>query len=206
MRSKTGPLLITAAVGLLMIAEWFLDVPGIKNAAAEVKTWAIIIEAFALGLGSVNILTMHARSIRQKNKAWYGSVFTIATMVLFAAVGIGIGTNSDLFNRMYDVVIGPAGTTMFSILCFSIISAGARCLRIKNVSSVVMICVIIIALISQVPFGEQYAPGVVAIFDWLMDVVNISGQRGIIIGAALGAFVHSMRILIGLERTSGTGS
>lgn len=201
MKSKIWSTLITLFVGLLMVAEWFFDVPMIKNAAAEVKTWAIIVGVFALIYGSLNLLMFHARRIQNKDEAWYASIFAIASLVLFAAVGIGAGISSDVFMRMYDAVIGPAGTTMFSILCFSIISAGARSLRLKNLSSAVMIASILIALIASIPIGEQYLPGVVVVFNWLMDVVNISSQRGIIIGAALGALVHSLRTLLGLERT-----
>jgi len=203
LKSRYGPLAVTAIVGFLMVAEWFFDVAFIKNAAAEVKLWAIIIAAFALGLGTVNLVKLHTKAIVRREKGWYGSIFALGSLVLFAVVGIVAGTNSDIFLRMYDVAIGPPGTTMFSILCFSIISAGARCLRIKNVSSTVIIVVILIALLAQTPMGEQYVPGVVPVFNWMMDVINVAGQRGIIIGAALGAFVQALRTLTGLERRIG---
>ncbi len=206
LKLKTGPLLITMGVGLLMLTEWFFDIPTVKNAAADVKTWAIIVEAFAVALGSVNLLSYHTRTAQRREPGWYGNIITIIALILFAGTGIATGVDSDVFSRMYDVVIGPAGTTMFSILCFSIISAGARTVRIKDVSSALMTTVILIALIAQIPIGEMYFPWLVDVFNWTMDIINVAGQRGIIIGAALGAFVHSLRVLAGLEHTSGAGS
>ncbi len=202
MKSRFGPLIVTALVGFLVIAEWFFDIPVVKNAAAEVKLWAIIIEAFALGLGSVNLIRMHSRTITRKDSGWYGSIFALGSLILFGVVGIATGTNSDIMQRMYDVAIGPAGTTMFSILCFNIISAGARCLRVKNVTSAVIVVVTLIALIAQVPVGEKYFGFMVPVFNWMMDIVNVAGQRGILVGAALGAFVQALRTLTGVERAN----
>ncbi len=203
MKSKTGPLLLTATAGFLMLAEGFFDIPMIKGVAGNARTWAIIIEAFALGVGSINLLALHVKTIQRKDPSWYASFFALGTMLIFVVVGLGMGPQSSAFLRLYDIVIGPAGCTMFSVLCFHIFSAGARCLRITNTSSLIMTVVAMIALVSQLPFGEQHLPFIKSIFDWLMDVVNVSGQRGIILGAAIGAFVHSVRVLTGLERVVG---
>jgi hypothetical protein len=206
MKSKFGPLLMTMIAGLMMVLEWFFDISIVNDAAGSLRTWAIIIEAFALGLGAVNLVILHGRSVYRKQQAWYASVFTLATMFVFAFVGIGMGPQSAPFLRLYDIIIGPAGCTMFSVLCFHIFSAGARCIRVKNLTSLLMTVAALIALVSQLPFGEQHLPAVKAVFDWLMSVVNVSAQRGIIMGAAIGAFAHSIRVLAGLERVVvGTG-
>ncbi len=206
MKSRIGPLLLTAAIGALMLTEWFFDIPVIDNAAANVKSWVIIIEAFAFGLGALNIFLLNARSIQRKEAGWYGNVVLIATLLLFSTVGIITGIDSDSFTRLFDAIIGPAAITLSSIGAFSIFSAGARVLRFKNIDSGVMVVVIVIALICQVPTGEMIAPWLVTAFNWLMDVVNVAGQRGVIIGAALGAFVQAVRTLLGLERAPGLGA
>jgi hypothetical protein len=42
--------------------------------------------------------------------------------------------------------------------------------------------------------------------EWIMSIPNSAAQRGIIIGAALGAASMSIRIILGIERTYlGTG-
>ena len=44
------PLVITALVGLVMIVEYFFEIPGASTAAKEMQDWAIIVAAFALAV------------------------------------------------------------------------------------------------------------------------------------------------------------
>lgn len=205
MKSRTGPLVLTFIIGLVMLGEWFVNTPVMKTWAAELKNWSIIVEAFALGLGAVNLVRMHSENIARKKQGWYGSVFMFIALIVFTAVGLWTDGQGALWQKMYDTVIGPAGTTMFSVLCFCIISAGARCLRLNKITSAVLVASVVIGLITQVPIGEYYFPFLMPVSKWLFNVVNVSGQRGIMIGAALGAFANAVRVLTGIERVS-TGS
>ena len=59
-----------------------------------------------------------------------------------------------------------------------------------------------------IPGGSEFLPWVT---NWLMEIPNAAAQRGIIIGAALGAAAMSLRVLLGIERSylgigSGGGS
>ncbi len=55
------PLVITALVGLVMIVEYFFEIPGASIAAKEMQDWAIIVAAFALAVAAINLaLTMRA--------------------------------------------------------------------------------------------------------------------------------------------------
>jgi hypothetical protein len=48
------------------------------------------------------------------------------------------------------------------------------------------------------PGGERWLP---AVTDWFMAVPNTAAQRGVIIGAALGAASLSLRVILGIERS-----
>mgnify|MGYP001572909840 CR=1 FL=1 len=43
-------------------------------------------------------------------------------------------------------------------------------------------------------------PSVEGVAEWIMKYPNTAGQRGVIIGAALGAASMSIRVMIGIER------
>jgi uncharacterized membrane protein len=198
--SRWGPRLVTLIAGLVMLTEWFFRSDALKGLASEMKVWAIIVEAFTLALGASNLFKLHGRSIRQKAPGWYGSLFMFGSVILFAATGILAGTASPLYRKMYDTVIGPAGTTIFGLLCFFIFSAGARCIRFKNLDSILIGASILIVLVAQVPLGEVLLPMFIPVSKWMLDVVNVAVQRGMIIGAAFGAFAGALRTLAGLER------
>ena len=205
-KTKTGPLFLTAAAGVLMVGEWFFNIPILDGAAAAIKSWVMIIEAFALLVGSVNILIVNGKIVQRKETGWYGNAVLILVLLLFAGVGMITGVDSAISSKLFDAVITPSGVALTGFVSFYLFSAGARALRFKNVDSAIIMTVILIALICQVPTGEMFAPWLVSVLDWLMNVVNVAGQRGIIIGAAFGAFVQAIRTLIGLERTIGLGA
>jgi hypothetical protein len=58
----------------------------------------------------------------------------------------------------------------------------------------------------RVPMGEAFLSGINPnipdlINTYIMNGANMAVQRGIIIGAALGAAAMSLRIMLGIERT-----
>lgn len=60
----------------------------------------------------------------------------------------------------------------------------------------------IVVMMGRIPFGDMLTKGsMTPISEWLMTIPNTAAQRGIIIGAALGAASMSIRIILGIERT-----
>jgi hypothetical protein len=61
-----------------------------------------------------------------------------------------------------------------------------------------------VVMLGRIPLGESIMggnPWLAHFTDWLMDWPNAAAQRGIIIGAALGAASLSLRVITGIERT-----
>ena len=82
------PLVITALVGLVMIVEYFFEIPGASIAAKEMQDWAIIVAAFALAVAAINLALTHARYISQKRPGCVHSVLLIVSLVLTTSRGI----------------------------------------------------------------------------------------------------------------------
>jgi hypothetical protein len=62
---------VTGIVALIMIAEYYFAIPGIggkDGIANQVKTWALIIQLMAIGLGAINLMQVHVRNIQRKNE------------------------------------------------------------------------------------------------------------------------------------------
>ena len=96
--------------------------------------------------------------------------------------------------------------TMFATLAFYIASAAFRAFRARTAEATLLLLTATLVMFWRVPIGEAFLnllPGDLPtlINQFIMGGVNLAVQRGIIIGAALGAAALSLRIILGIERT-----
>jgi hypothetical protein len=96
--------------------------------------------------------------------------------------------------------------TMFATLAFYIASAAYRAFRARSAEATILLLTATVVMMWRVPMGEamlSYLPGDIPTFlnTYIMNGANLAVQRGIIIGAALGAASMSLRIILGIERT-----
>ncbi len=204
------PLVITFVVGMIiLLANIFTSSSGgsffIKNWADELTDWVIIVSAFAVGLATVNLFRIHGDMIARRRPGWINSLTLLAAIVVFAIVGIIARFSSstffnDLNQNLYDSIISPLGAAMFAILAFYIASAAYRAFRMRNLEATIMLIAAILVMLGKAPIGELIWSQFPKISTWLMDIPNVVGQRAIMIGAAIGGFATSLRILLGIER------
>ena len=95
---------------------------------------------------------------------------------------------------------------MFAMLAFYIASAAYRAFRARSAEATLLLITAMLVMLWRIPMGEAF----LKLFhpnlpDWInlyvMNGFNLAVQRGIIIGAALGAAAMSLRIMLGIERT-----
>jgi uncharacterized membrane protein len=204
------PLVITFLVGMIvLLANIFTSSDGgpffIKTWADELTDWVIIVSAFAVGLASVNLFRIHGDIVARKRPGWFNSITLLAAIIIFAIIGIAARFGAGLFfsqlnQNLYDNIISPLGAAMFAILAFYIASAAYRAFRMRNLEASVMLIAAILVMLGRAPIGELIWNRFPAIANWLVDIPNTVGQRAIMIGAAIGGFATSLRILLGIER------
>ena len=101
---------------------------------------------------------------------------------------------------------------MFSLLAFFVASAAYRAFRARNKEATLLLVAAVIVMIGRVPVGSylyhlipwvgsRYPNFLNDITSWIMNYPNTAGQRGIMIGAALGAVSMALRMLLGIERS-----
>jgi len=222
------PLLLTFFVGLVPIVTFFLTerVPGIGPAVPfvrdKVERYMIIIAGFALLLGVVNVFQGNLRKIEQRRPDWPFAASLLAGLVVMGTFGIlsalrvgpfqGIlaapnGGDTPFF-WMTRNLFNPLQAAMFSLLAFYVASAAFRAFRVRNVEATILLLAAFVVMLGRTPLGEyvfSWLPGgerwVPWLTDWIMAVPNTAAQRGIIIGAALGAASLSLRVILGIERS-----
>jgi len=203
------PVVITFVVGVIMLLSNFISLPmgsySLAALAQEMGTWVILISAFAVGLASVNLIRIHGRNLFSP-KTRLNSALLLCALFVFAVVGIiqfhapesAFWTN--LNQKMYDSILSPLSAAMFALIAFYLGSAAYRVFRVRNLDSTILLIACVLMMLGQAPVGALIWSKFPKLAGWLLEVPNNVGQRAIMMGAAIGAFATSLRILFGIER------
>lgn len=203
---RSVPLLIVFIVGSILLATYFFQNPTLDQARALLTNWGVIITAFAVGLASVNILRIHTARIANRRSGWFNSVALIITMFTFIIVGIYSRHNpqntaaAELFSNLFDYAYSPFSATMYAMLAFYVASASYRAFRMRSFEATLLLAAAVLVMLGNAPIAEQIWAKFPVIGNWLLTVINTTGQRGIAIGVAIGGFATSLRILLGFDR------
>jgi hypothetical protein len=198
------PVAIAIAVGLFVLATVFVSVPLLDALGFYFVDMAVIIAAFALFLGLVNILRVNVRKIRERQTGWLFSFVLVAAMLIVVALGLPplanrpSGPAQPAVQWIFNNIQVPIQASLSALLVFLMMTAAYRLLRIRNLESAVMLIVVLLVLVGQVTVG--LVPVLSEIKDWILDVPAMAGIRGILLGVALGALLTGIRLLLGVER------
>ena len=125
-----------------------------------------------------------------------GAPITVVTIV----VGLTMGQTSPAYTFIFDYINVPTGSAIFSLLAFYIGTAAYRAFRAKNAEAAILLIAGCIVLLGRVHIGAKILPFTAPATDWIMSVLNVGGQRGVMIAGAIGFIAVSLRIIVGLER------
>lgn len=212
----TVPVIIAFLSGIVMIVSFFFnpDRTILGQIESEVLVWVTIVGGFTLLLGVVSITRVNFRSVRMQKEGWFFNLLTLISIFVMAIPSILPVSWSPLFGdregSIYDWLFTNVDSimmqTMFGLLAFYIASAAYRAFRARNAEATILLLTAVLVMLWRVPMGEAF----LRLFSdnlpqwinsYVMNGANMSVQRGIIIGAALGAASMSLRILLGIERT-----
>ncbi len=211
----TVPFIVAFIAGLLSVVGFFFHEGTIVgDIQQEFLVWLTIVGGFTLLLGVVSLVRVNSTAVARKKDGWGYKVLTLVSVFAMAIPGVLPSTWSPLLGRgegsMYDWMFNqmqaPMMATMFASLAFYIASAAYRAFRARNAEATLLLITAVLIMLWRVPLGEYFLnlfPGHLPelLNKYVMNGVNMAVQRGIIIGAALGAASMSLRIILGIERT-----
>ena len=199
---RTIPIVIVFVTSLLLLLAFFVTIPGIDLKATETMllNWGVILSAFCLGFGAVNLFIFQGRHILRRTKGqWPFSIWMLIVIVIFTVVGVLTGSSSTEYTWLYNSSYFALSATVYSSLGFYMTSGIYRALRAKNIESGLLLIVGIIALARNAPAVAAAFPPIIPWEAWISAVPTTSAQRGIMIGASLGAIALGIRTMIGRE-------
>ena len=211
-----APVAIAFLSGTILVISFFFNEEEtvIGGLSQELLNWVIIVGGFTLLLGLVSITRVNWTAVKRRQEGWIYKVFTLLAIFVTAIPSLLSPDWSPLFGRgagsIYDWLFlylqAPMMATMFATLAFYIASAAYRAFRARNAEATLLLITATLVMLWRVPMGEamlNLIPGDLPsiINTYVMNGANLAVQRGIIIGAALGAAAMSLRIILGIERT-----
>jgi hypothetical protein len=197
------PILITLVFGVFMIIQFFIPHPIINNTAGTLQEWAIIVISFSYILGSANILRINGEIVYRRGPDWPYKLALVAAFFLMTITGLfgGIQEGSFANDRLFRHIYIPMSSTMYASLAFFIASAAFRAFRIRTWQAAVLAVTAVIVMLGRVPIAHSLWSELPDVVEWVMNVPNAVAQRGILIGAALGAIATGLKVILGIERS-----
>lgn len=208
------PVIVAFLSGLAMVMAFFLSPAKFGDVEGELLQWTTIIAGFTLLLGVVSIVRVNWTSVRRLDKGWFNKVALLVALfatavpsVLPAGTSSLFGTGSgSIYDWLFKYPNAQMQSTMFAMLAFYIASAAYRAFRARSAEATLLLITATIVMLWRVPMGEwlfaSIHPDIPGLINkYIMGGVNVAVQRGIIVGAALGAAATSLRIMLGIERT-----
>jgi hypothetical protein len=226
---KQLPVVIAFVVGMFTLAIFYIPAQWAVDSGEALNIWVLIASAFGMVLGINSILGYHIERVSKRRSGFGYSWVLISSFLIMTLAWIpwthspevgsttrylwgGLENTSGIFTWMYFWMMVPMQATVFSILAFYIASAAYRSFRAKSGQAIVLLLAAVVVMLGRVPMGTAITSWIPAegllnnlrlevMTDWLLNVPNAAGFRGILLGVALGVIATSVRIMFGIEKT-----
>jgi hypothetical protein len=167
--------------------------------------WAIILAAFALFLGIVNLASVHFNKARSTGSGKIYSIVLLVSLFLTIILVSLSGPTGSISLWLFKTFQVPVEISLLAVLAVVLVYSGARLLTRKpKWYTILFLVTVLIVLLGSAPLfllGEV-AP-LATLRNWLAQVPAVAGARGILLGVALGTVATGLRILMGMDRPYG---
>jgi hypothetical protein len=192
---------VAIAVGLVVLLGYFLSSDILISLRVAFLEWAVILAAFALMVGIVNLAYVHWRKTATAQTNSVYSFVLLVSMVLTILVVGWFGPAHEFSRWIFDYIQVPLETSLMALLAVILAYASVRLLRRRlNSVSIIFVVTVLIVLIAATPVMGFDVPGLSEFRDWVVQVPSVAGTRGILLGVALGIIATGLRILMGSDR------
>ncbi len=199
---KALPVFLAIVSGLMILLDFFISHPVLDQAGKTLLHWAVIITAFALITGLLNIFFVHISRVFRREKGWGYSIVVILAMWIVLVFGFvdPAGPHGLIVSWIFRYVQYPLQATVMALLAFFALSAGYRAFQKRNLESTIMLITSSLVLLGYFAIVSDFGWPLSAIKDWILSVPAMAGVRGILLGVALGIIATGLKLLIGMDR------
>jgi hypothetical protein len=196
---KWIPITIAGAVGVVALLGHLFPRSGLSAPRDQLVEWAVIVSAFALILGLVNVLRLHGQRILRFGDGWEYSLVLVLAALIFWIPPAFQGPTGASTQSLLRYVIAPLGASLAALLVFTLALAAFRLVHHRwSVYSLLFVIIVALSLLGSTPIlGFRWTSD---LRDWLVKVPGMAGMRGLLLGVALGTVITGLRILLAQDR------
>ncbi|MHB8928728.1 MAG: hypothetical protein ACYC9Q_13950 [Bacillota bacterium] len=194
------PATITVLAVLVVVFSRYFAVGAALDLTRVTDRWLMLTYAASVFVGVINLTRLHLDRLRRGKDTRSYDLVLLFVMYGYMALGFAQTNAGVTFRWVYNAVLVPLDSTMYSLLAFYIASASFRAFRVRSFEAALMMVAAALVMIGSVPLGDALSPAFPAARAWLMRVAQTAGFRGIQIGAGLGGLATAFRIFLGIER------
>lgn len=199
--------ILTTAVAVLTLLGFFVPakteqslVKAIQGFQWLLVSWAIIIAAFAVILGVLNLWSVHIKRFFTREPGFQYSPILVASSIAVLAIGLLEGPSGSLTMDVFVWIISPLQAALTALLLFALTYSAYRLLRLRRQLDVfIFLFAALVVLIGRVPLPD-WSDTLTAIHDKMITWLAIPGLRGLLMGVALGTTIMVLRLLTGVDR------
>ncbi len=193
---------ILLIASLVILFDFALRNPTLQSVATDLNNWAVVVGAFALGIGAYSLILRHGRMISKRSPLWPYSLLLLGTMLAFIVTGLATGSiTSPQYNWIYTAIIMPISSSLYGMNAFFIASASYRAFKAKSWEALVLLVAAIFLMFKNAPIGGVISPILPQIGGIIWDFAAATGMRALLIGIGIGTLALGLRVIVGQEKT-----
>lgn len=196
---KVLPIAAAVICGLYALVDFFVTDPVVDAVGAKLLEGVMILAAFALLLGLLNLMNVHLRRVATGEKNQGFSVVLVAAMLVTLVCGVA-WPQSGALTWIFGYIYYPLQSSLAALLAFFAVSAAYRAFRLRSGQAVILLVTSLLVLVTQMPFMSALSPLFAEIREWVLYVPVAAGVRGLILGVALGTITTCLRVLLAVDR------
>jgi cytochrome bd-type quinol oxidase subunit 2 len=197
---------IAIASGVIVLLGYFFVTPVLVNVRIELVNWAVILAAFAIFVGLVNLLAVHGNKVRKKEKSSVYSLILIIALFSTLVLGLALRPEHRIVAGLFNSIQLPVEASLMAVLAVTLTYASIRTLRRRlNLVTIIFLIIALLILLGTAPLPFLGDVPILSnlIRPFITQVLAAGGARGILIGVALGTLTIGLRILFGADRPYG---
>jgi hypothetical protein len=193
---------VAILAGLLILLGYFIPVEPLVALRTMLTQWAVIVAAFGLLVGVVNLMKVHWSKIRTQQPGSFYSLLLLAALVITLVIVLWFGPTGVPSMWIFNNIELPVESSLAALLAIVLAYTCVRLLsRRPNMFSTVFVITVLLVLLGTAPLLIlNEVPLLSGLRTAIVQTLAIAGGRGILLGVALGTVAVGLRILMGVDR------
>lgn len=192
---------VAIAVGLTVLSGYFFLPDGLRALQSLLLNWGITLAGVAALVGVIHLLGVHWRRLGARQDRDFTSIIFLVAFTVTVAAGIWYTPADPIFQQLVLAIQVPIEISLLALLAVTLPAAILRMLRHRiGLMPIIFLFSVLFFLVLRggLLTGAQMQ-GYHEIFH-IVDLIPLTGGRGILLGVALGSMVTGLRVLFGVDR------